>query len=419
MEHVKGFLPRNYFDEGIVAEAAELGLLKNSDKPRTQWLSSDDRDYCFSDNKRNIHAPKDINRYPAICKLMELVNNDPRTTQNAHSALIIVYNYSKYAGIDFHNDGETLIDSESSISTISFGATRKIDFCRRAKRPHVDEFSYEAAHHDLMIMKPGCQNHLVHRVCLGTAGQKTGDWRIVISFRKTTPPVDSTPDPEISFDNLDTAAKEEVIKSHLPDNKTPIKKTCLIAGNSFSSALDAKRLGRRGRKEVINLSNSGAKIEDVIDQLDKYFLSTEYNNVTVDKVFICVGANDIRNCRENGVRHLKSPLVQLSQKIKMLFPEADVWFQSLIPLTLQHQYSVRNVEQFNGLLYEVCKFTKNFFLDVFQRFLEYDYFSESFYRDESLFLNNPNIHLNKRGLGILAKSYLKLIHSNQFNPLGY
>ena len=79
VDNVKGFLPDNYFDEGIVAECSELGLLRNSNKPVTQWLSSDNRDYCFSNNKKFSHPPKDIKKYPQISQLMEMVNRDPRT----------------------------------------------------------------------------------------------------------------------------------------------------------------------------------------------------------------------------------------------------------------------------------------------------------------------------------------------------
>ena len=98
------------------------------------------------------------------------------------------------------------------------------------------------------------------------------------------------------------------------------------------------------------MSESGAKIQDVSHQLDRYFVSKEYDNVTVDRVFICVGTNDIRNCKENGVRHLKSPLVRLARQIKLIFPDADVWFQSLIPLTMQHQFTVCNLEQYNSIM---------------------------------------------------------------------
>ena len=404
VEVVKDFLPSDYFDEAIKAEVTELGLLKKADKPQTQWLSCDSREYCFSDNAKLKHPAKNIKQFPAICKLMEQVNSDSRTTQNADSALVIVYN-SMYAGIDFHNDGEKLIDSNSSISTVTFGSTRDIDFCNHALRPRVAQHTLQCDNHDLMIMKPGCQENLVHRVCQGkTFDIANDDWRIVISFRKLSPEV--VQDPEISFDNRTsnpvTAEK---------DKPTPPTRVTIIAGDSFSAALDAERLGRKGRKNVVNLSKGDATIKDVSLQLDCYFLSNSYGNVVVEKIFVCVGTNDIRNCRENGVRHLKSPLVSLAEQIKMSFPDAAVWFQCIVPLPLQHQYSVRNVEQYNTMLFEVCSYMKIFYLDIFKNFLVFNLRRGCFYRRESLFVDQHNIHFNRFGLGILARNYIHLIHS--------
>ncbi|NRB81767.1 MAG: alpha-ketoglutarate-dependent dioxygenase AlkB [Saccharospirillaceae bacterium] len=201
VELIKDFLPNDYLDDAIIAEVEELGLFKNSNKPLTQWLSSDSRNYCFSDNKRPSHPSKDIRKYHNICKLMDTVNKDTKTTQNADAALVIVYN-TKHAGIDFHNDGEKLIDSSSSISTITFGSSRDIEFCNQGIRPRVAQHTVEAGNHDLMIMKPGCQEQLVHRVCQGTSHQNTNDeWRVVISFRKITQSMEQ--DSEISFNKDD------------------------------------------------------------------------------------------------------------------------------------------------------------------------------------------------------------------------
>ena len=104
VHHINHFLPDNNFDEEVLADVTELGLFKKSSKPVTQWLSMDSRDYCFSENSRFKHPPKDIRKFHGICKLMEKVNNEPNTTQNADSALVIVYNTNK-AEIDFHDDG--------------------------------------------------------------------------------------------------------------------------------------------------------------------------------------------------------------------------------------------------------------------------------------------------------------------------
>lgn len=416
---VKGFLPTDYLDAAITAEVEDLGLLKKSNKPLTQWLSSDSRDYCFSNNQRLSHPSKDINLYPNICKLMEAVNRDPRTTQNADAALVIVYN-TKHAGIDFHDDGEQIIDSSSSISTVTFGSARDIEFCNQGLRPRYAQHTVEAGHHDLMIMNPGCQEQLVHKVSQGKPHQiMDNEWRIVISFRKITEPSCDV-DPEISFSKADdvnavtTQSNETCVK-----NQPPQTRVSLIVGDSFTSGLECEKLGRRGRKKVVNLSKGGSTINDVSLQLESFFMSSSQSDVIVDKVIVCVGCNDIRNCRENGVRHLKSPLIDLAERIKMYFPVSKIWFQSLVPLPLQHKFTVRNVEQLNDLLFEICSFTKTFYLDVFKKFLAYDYLSGFSFRDEFLFLNSPNIHLNKRGLGILARCYIKIIHSNRFNPLGY
>lgn len=413
VEHIDQFVPCDFFDEELLTDITELGLFnKKSYKPATQWLSSDSRDYCFSDNEKLKHSPKEICDYPGVCKLMEMVNKEAKTTQDADAALVIVYN-TKYSGIDFHNDGESLIDQNSSISTVSFGAPRTVEFCRRGSRPHKAEFSLEAKNHDLMVMKPGCQQNLVHKVCQGSSDE----FRVVISFRKLSVPANPNPvtlnisdrDPEVSFDT----------PAPVKSNAKTIRTISLIAGDSFSAGLDVSKLGRKGRKTVVNVSEGGASIHDVKKQLDEYYLANSSVDIIVGKIFISVGANDIRNCRAGGVRHLKSPLISLSQHIKLLFPDAAVWFQCLIPLPLQHAYSVINVEDYNNLLLEVCSFTKTYYLDMFGEFLYYNFYSDQYYRNDQYFVNSKNIHPNKWGYALMAKHYLKLIHSNKFNPFSY
>ena len=41
------------------------------------------------------------------------------------------------------------------------------------------------------------------------------------------------------------------------------------------------------------------------------------------------------------------------------------------------------------------------------------------YRLEVLFKGRDDVHPNNVGLGLLARCYIKLIHSRKFNPLGY
>ena len=111
-------------------------------------------------------------------------------------------------------------------------------------------------------------------------------------------------------------------------------------------------------------------MDDVEKQFESLYMSFSDtdNTPVVEKVVVCVGTNDIRNCRENGIRHLKRPLINLIEKIKLLFPDSTIWFQSLIPLAVQNQFTIANVEQFNSLLFEVMFIYENIFSQYISHF---------------------------------------------------
>ena len=403
VDHAENFVPKENFDEEILADVTSLGLIKKTGKVVTQWLSMDSREYCFSESQRQKHKPKPINDYPGIKNLLDRVNADPRTTQNLNAALISVYN-SKNSALSFHHDGEHLMDSNASIAVVSFGATRTMEFCHQGPRPHIAEHTFKVCNHDLVIMKPGCQQALLHCIRSDDPSDANDveELRFSISFRKVVP--DTEEDPEVSFD---INSQHQISGSRSPATQ----KINIVVGDSISAGLNEDKLGRKGRQLVKNLSSGGATIRDVCKQLDNFYVS---NNVPVSKIFVCVGANDIRNCREKGVRHLKSPLNDLAKQIRLQFPSANVWFQSIIPFPMQHHFTIQNILEFNDLLYETCMINNMYYIDCVEPFLGPDGF-----RSEYLFHNRDNIHPNNRGLSVLAKIYLRLIHSRKFNPLGY
>ena len=248
VSHTTNIINDTEFKNLIIAEATELGIIgKESGKVKTQWLSEDPRDYCFSDNSRFRHPPKPISNYQGISKLLEIVNAHPDTTQNLDSALLLGYNTSS-SSINFHDDGEKLINQSASLAIVSFGCERRLEFCHQGG-PRIPEYSLVPKEGDLTVMSPGCQQTLLHRVCPGpdekeeeeaqeeTTEQTTPSWRFSISFRKVSNPPD---DPEISFNppidgKLDTSIA------------TPISKVSLIVGDSISEGLDSIKLGRKDR----------------------------------------------------------------------------------------------------------------------------------------------------------------------------
>ena len=204
----------------------------------------------------------------------------------------------------------------------------------------------------------------------------------------------------------------EASHSTVSQNIPPVKRCTLIAGDSFVARLDSARLGK-GKNTVCNISKRGAKISQVEQSIDNFYLIN--SEATVEKVFLCAATNDICNCYHNGVKHLKSPLVQLVKKVKLLFPEASIYFQSLIPLPVRNQTTIINIMDTNNMIFDICKKDHIYFLNVFWAFL-----CRNGYRSKSLFPDNLNdIHPNKVGVGTLTRFYIERIHSKRFNPLGY
>ena len=108
-------------------------------------------------------------------------------------------------------------------------------------------------------------------------------------------------------------------------------------------------------------------------------------------------------------------------KIKSLAPSAKIFVQSLLPIPANgNPKGEQNVVSMNNLLFSLCSKYKLFYLDVFSSFLSswgdrnYQLFPK--YSVES---KKWDIHPNARGMGVLARHYIFLIHSAWFNPLGY
>ena len=198
--------------------------------------------------------------------------------------------------------------------------------------------------------------------------------------------------------------------SSTPGNVNPPRPVTLIAGDSFAARLDSNRLAKN-KKHVINIAKGGQRISDVEKSLTTFF--SDNPNVYVDTLLLSIGTNDIRYCY-NGISHLKGPMKHLFKTIKELSPRSKVYIQSLLPLPVIHRKVVGNVAGFNNILLNCCSFYKFYYMDVFQSFLdEYGVF-----RSKSLFNSSvKDVHPNNRGMGVLAKFYIFIIHNKKFNPL--
>ena len=193
-------------------------------------------------------------------------------------------------------------------------------------------------HNTMNVMKPGSQATMRHGVVKGHQTDAPNDvsecWSI--SFR-TIVQVPSPEDaPLLSIE-------------HQRDSPVTSKKTVvLVPGDSFAARLDAGLLGK-GKQDVRNIAIGGRKIEQCQNDIETFI--QQHPDVQVKKLFVSIGTNDIRNCK-NGITHLKQPLSNLMKSIRLNLPDAKVWFQNLPPIHPNGcKFTVKNVLNMNKMIF--------------------------------------------------------------------
>ncbi len=374
----------------------------------TQWLSPSKESYNYG---KVINKPKAIGDYPNILKVMDIVNEHPSTSGDMTACLVSCMSSAK-CNLSYHADNEDLIAQDSDICTVSFGPTRTLDFVWNSSNPKgrhgpppSADYSVPATNHSLNIMKAGCQEKLQHRVPPG----KEGGVRYSLSFRRIVVPKP----PEHSSTQTSGATSSNSI----PYKKKNMKKVVLMAGDSYFERLDEKKLAKN-KQEVYKVAKGGRKISAVQQAIESFVKDNP--DLEIKTLFVCIGTNDIRNCQQ-GIGHLKAPVCEFMKRVKVLAPTAKIFIQSLLPIPCNgNPKGERNVLSMNKLLYDLCSRYKLFYVNVFSSFL--NGFGN---RNLSLFpaydkaKQSWDIHPNARGMGVLARHYIYLIHSKRFNPMGY
>ena len=67
----------------------------------------------------------------------------------------------------------------------------------------------------------------------------------------------------------------------------------------------------------------------------------------------------------------------------------------------------------NELIFNICVSEKIIYKDFFAGFVD------RWSGDRLDYLFEDCVHPNRRGMGIIAKEYIRLLHRNAFNPLAY
>ncbi len=193
------------------------------------------------------------------------------------------------------------------------------------------------------------------------------------------------------------------------------KPVCLIVGDSFAARMKTDKL-EKNKLKVENIAEGGSKISKVQKQLEKY--AEDNPGTEVWKIIMSVGTNDIRNCSD--INRLRGPIKQLCGKIQILFPTAKVYFQSLLPLPLKDSrdwLTNSTVQAFNKIIYNECIYRRFYYIDAFYPFTKFKRrWNEPYARFDKLF-EVGGIHPNPdKGMGVLARYYIKALHGRFFIP---
>lgn len=375
----------------LTKTVAAPGTHPESESVNKRWIIKDEilSDYSFLKSTQMSNSPE-------ISELLDIVNNNDQCVGNLNSCLICYYP-NGYVGTRPHSDDEVYICQNSSICNISLGAERDLVFFD--KHDHGNKsilHTVSLKDKSMTIMQPSCQLKLKHKV---TTDKHCSTPRWCLSFRRLVPVTANIPD-------IPTNTTADDIT-----NETAIS-TTIILGDSITQGLNPERLiGKSINTEVINMAVRGAKIQDVSSYIDQLYAGDHEKTKHVDiknitNIVIAIGTNDIR-FKQKGVASLYTPVSKLLNKTKMLFPHTNIYVQSCLPIKEEFLWTVSNVQNFNKLLRRCTRETKGCtYLNVFNNFLDENnrYVDNVKYRD--------NVHLNKRGLGTLARLYIKIVRNN-------
>ena len=386
------------FSKSLRTELESLGLEQGNRRVvKTKWLVNDPKTPPNLKGFKDLKGSVSIDNYKHIKALMELVNKHDDVVGELNGCIINCFRSDSsrhYA----HADNEEYIDSACSIATVSLGHSRRFNIYENKHKPTKVLKSFNVEHGSLMIMQPGSQVKTKHKI--EKFEGKSENVRYSISFRRLI--------------NHNTS---ETLNENPNENAPEQLPTTLIVGTSIADELDTDRLiGKIRHTNVIKLCKRGGHIKTISNMADTFYNSGKCDIAQVKKIILSIGTNDIRWCRD-GVGHLYYPLLNLVRKLKTYYPAANIYIQSLIPIRYmrgrpENPNVVLNVFEFNKLLLKAATAEGCFYFNMLDKFLD-----SSPARVPVANLYRDQVHLSAEGLGILARSFIKIIRGRHCSVL--
>ena len=138
-------------------------------KRKVAWYANESFNYTYS-NMTKVALPW-------TAELLALKKRvEEATGHRFNSCLLNLYSNGE-EGMAWHSDGETDLQKNGAIASLSFGAERKFSFKHKVNQ---DTTSISLQHGSLLVMKGETQTHWLHRL---PPTKKVSEARINLTFR--------------------------------------------------------------------------------------------------------------------------------------------------------------------------------------------------------------------------------------------
>ena len=339
--------------------------------------------YPYNGETGTIALPMDA--MPGLPDLFKIMNMNFGTRFN--SLLLNMY-YSKHVCLGTHQDNEGVIVAGSLILTLSIGAIRRILFSKSRNGEGVE---IPLLDNSVLVMLPGCQQHLWHSVIKGELNGESGV-RYSLTFRELITnisffpssvadksvenvsvkevcdvceePVDVAVD--VAVDDSGAAVDDSGAACDAGDAETnTVTKSgkVLIIGDSLVGGRDYginKQLIIKDHPGIgcEKVSKPGAHVTDIIRYLEKY-----PDPDSLSDIVVLVGGNDVQNSSKSGPHQIKSNFNCLAELLQTRFSRAKVYLFSIIPREYKDNGHSQRENEVNMFLIGLCNEYRFKFLD--------------------------------------------------------
>ena len=366
--------------------------------------------YCYNTQSAAVY-PTPITAGNTMSALLGAVNDKLGTSYN--SMLINKYrNLNCFLGA--HKDDEECIDPSAPISTLSFGATRRMQIAQdEAKHTPVKVLTLTPR--SLFTMMPGFQNKYWHSIAPGRRSvNKEKGVRYSITFRQLFPRTeelihDSVSDKDVPVQQPISAEPTPAPSQLVPASEVKSEEisvspsaACpdtLVFGSSLTKGLDEDLLSKYSSNFRV-FTHRGAQVKDIYEDVEEV-IRKEDDTRKVKTIFFLCGGNDIQNLkRDDDIKFVYEDLEDLISLTSEAFPNAKINILSLIPRRSVYRRHIENMHTFNRWLSDFCNKEAIRFVNIFSFFLNKT--PTIWYLNKKLF-NGSKLHFNSKGDSVLAK----------------